>query len=176
MKQGNIVVSLILVAIVLGAAYGLGLLIRQARTGRSEPAPPAAEPNGIANLEKLVPGRRSAQSKPKPTPEQLAAEKQRKAEELAEVGALTEQQRQERREALRAQLRTASQRPERLPHLSPEELEELRQKWPQMSEEERAAVRAAMSGRRRPVRPRTAAPNDVNTSAPQSEPNAVGSN
>lgn len=173
MKQGNIVVSLVCVAIVLGAAYGLGLLIRQARTGTSEPAPPvAAEPNEIANLEKLVPGRRSAQSKPKPTPELLAAEKQQKAEELAEVGALTEQQKQERREALRAQLRTSSQKPERLPHLSPEELEELRQKWPQMSEEERAAVRAAMSGRRRSVRPRIASPNDVN--AP--EPNAVDPN
>jgi len=176
MKQGNIVVSFILIAIVLGAAYGLGLLIRQARTGRSEPAPPAVEPNEIANLEKLVPGRRSAESKPKPTPEQLAAAKQEKAEQLAEVGALTEEQKQQRREALREQLRTSGKEPGRLPHLSPEELEELRQKWPQMSEEERAAVRAAMSGRRRPVRPRTASPNDVNAPAPKPEPNAVDSN
>ena len=167
MKQGNVVVSLVLIAVVLGAAYGLGLLIRQARTGKSEPAPPAAEPNEIANLEKLVPGRRSAESKPKPTPEQLAAAKQEKAEQLAEVGALTEQQKQERREALREQLRTSGREPGRLSHLSPEEREELRQKWPQMSMEERAAVFAAMSGR-----PRTASPNDVN--AP--EPNAVDSN
>ncbi len=42
----------------------------------------------------------------------------------------------------------------------------------QISEEERAAVRAAMSGRRRSVRPRIASPNDVN--AP--EPNAVDPN
>ncbi len=172
MKQGNIVVSLVCVAIVLGAAYGLGLLIRQARTGTSEPAPPvAAEPNEIANLEKLVPGRRSAQSKPAPTPEQLAAAKQEKAEQLAEAGALTEEQKQQRREALREQLRTSGREPGRLSHLSPEELEELRQKWPQMSMEERAAVFAAMSGR-----PRTASPNDVNAPTAKPEPNAVDSN
>ncbi len=171
MKQGNIVVSLVLIAVVLGAAYGLGLLIRQARTGKSEPAPPAAGPNEIANIEKLVPGRRSAQSKPAPTPEQLAAAKQEKAEQLAEVDNLTEEQKQERREALREQLRTSGREPGRLSHLSPEELEELRQKWPQMSMEERAAVFAAMSGR-----PRTASPNDVNALTAKPEPNAVDSN
>jgi hypothetical protein len=177
MKQRSVVVSLILVAVVLLAAYGLGLLIRQARLGDSEPAsPPAAEPNDIAKLEKLVPGRRSGQSKPKPTPEQLAAAKQQRAGELAEAGTLTEEQKQERREALRAQLRTASQEPGRLPHLSPEELEELGQKWPQMSEEERIAYRAAMSEKRPARLPRIASPNDANEPAQKAEPNAAGQN
>jgi hypothetical protein len=177
MKQRNIVVSLVLVAVVLLAAYGLGLLIRQARLGdRESPQQVAAEPNDMANLEKLAPGRRSGQSKPKPTAEQLAAAKQEKAEQLAEVSNLTEQQRQERRETLRAQLRTPSPEPRRLPHLSPEQLQELRQRWPQMSEQERSAYRAAMSGRR-PVGPLPiASPNDANTPAQKSEPNAAGQN
>lgn len=176
MKQGNLVVSLVFAAAVLGAAYGVGLLIRQARMGDREPqAQPVAEANDVATPETLRSEPRIGRANPKPTPEQLAAARQQKAEELSQVENLTEQQKQERRDAIRAQLSTQSRQPGRLPHLSPEELKDIREKWPQMSEEERLAYRAKMRGMRSaPPRP-AASPRDVNEGTNQTaEPNAAG--
>ena len=173
MNQRNFVVSLVLVAVVLAGAYGLGLLIRQARLGDREATPPVvAEPNDAIAPERLAPNSRIGRAKPKPTPEQLAAAKQQKAEELATVDNLTEEQRQQRRDALRAQMRTGSRGPGRLPHLSPEELKDISERWPQMSEQERLAYRAAMR-RMRPVSPSDAnAPTD--SAERTAEPNAAG--
>jgi hypothetical protein len=173
MFQRKGIVSVVLIAGVLLGAYGLGLLIRQARTGGETFAPQGtAESNDSASTEPQVPNPRIGRAKP--TPEPLAAAKQEKAEELVEVENLTEAERQERREALGAQLRTGSRQPGRVPHLSPQELEEIRERWPQMSEEERAAYRAAIRG----LHP--AAPNERTTTAlpsdPAVEPNAGGAN
>ncbi len=168
MQQRNVIVSVVLIAGVLLGAYGLGLLIRQARTGSGTPAPQVtAEPNDATPTEPPVPNPRIGRAKPKPTAEQLAAAKQERAEDLAEAENLTEAERQERRDALRAQLRTGTRTPGRVPHLSPEEFEKVRERWSQMSEEEKAAYRAAIRGLR-PV-----APNErIVPTGPTPEPNA----
>ncbi len=178
MKQGNLVVSGVLVAGVLLGAYGLGLLIRHARLGDREPqAQPVAEANDVATSETPGPGPKIGRAKPEPTPEELAAAKQQKAAALSKVENLTEQQRQERRDALRAQLRTRRPQPGGLPHLSPEELKDIREKWPQMSEEERQAYRAKMREVRPARRPAMASPADGNApAAGAAEPNAADSN
>ena len=163
MKQGNHVVSLVLMVAVLAGAYGLGLVIRHARTGDRQ-SQPVAEANDVAAMPKLESGPRIGQAKPKPTPEQLAAEKEQRAEKL------TEQQTQERR----AQLGVGKRQPGRLPHLSPEELKDIREKWPQMSEEERQAYRAKMRGARSVPQQRAIVPRDVNEGKEQAaEPNAA---
>lgn len=172
MRQGNVVVTVVLIVAVLLAACGLGLLIRQARMGSSPPAqtPMVAEPNVPAPLETPTSNRRFAQRKSEPTPEQLAAAKQQRAEELAEFAELTEEERQQRRDALRAQLRRQDREPARLAHLSPEELEEISRKWPQMTEQERQAFRLALS-RTRPV----VVPAEANVPS-GAEPNAADGN
>lgn len=178
MKQGNLVVSLILIVAILLGAYGLGLLIRQARMGdRQPPTQPVAEVNDPAALQRLKSEPRIGRAKPEPTPEELAAAKQQRAEKLSEAENLTDQQRQERRDALRAQLRSQTQRLGQLPHLSPEELKDIREKWPQMSEEERQAYRAQMRGTRSAPARRAVVPRDVNEGKAQAaEPNEPGSN
>lgn len=178
MKQGNVVVTVILVAAVLLAACGLGLLIRQARMGSSPPppqTPTVVEPDAPAPAETPTSSRRFAQRRSEPTPEQLAAAKQQRADELAEVAGLTEEERQQRRDALRAQLRRQDREPTRVPHLSPEELEEISRKWPQMTEEERQAFRLALS-RTRPVPGRrVVSPTEANAPS-DAEPNAADGN
>ncbi len=177
MKQGNVVVTVILVAAVLLAACGLGLLIRQARTGSSPPpqTQTVAEPNVAAPVETPTSNRRFAQRRGEPTPEQLAAAKQQRAEELAEVAGLTEEERQQRLDALRAQLRRQDREPTRVPHLSPEELEEISRKWPQMTEEERQAFRLALSRTRPAAGRRVVSPAEANVPS-GAEPNAADGN
>ncbi len=127
-----------------------------------------------APMQKLQSEPRIGRAKPKPTPEQLAAEKEQRAEQLAQAENLTEQQKQERRDALRAQLSVGKRQPGRLPHLSPEELKDIREKWPQMSEEERQAYRAKMRGGRSGPQQRAIVPRDVNEGKEQAaEPNAA---
>ncbi len=173
MKQGNLVVSLVLAVAILAGAYGLGLVIRHARTGDWQ-SQPVAEANAVAAMPKLQSEPRIGRAKPEPTPEPLAAEKEQEAEQLAQAEDLTEQQKQERREALRAELSVGKRQPGRLPHLSPEELKDIREKWPQMSEEERQAYRAKMRGARSVPPQRAIVPRDVNEGKEQAaEPNAA---
>jgi hypothetical protein len=126
----------------------------------------------VAAADRPVPNPQIGRAKPELTPEQLVAAKEQKANELAEVENLTDAQRQQRRDALRAQMRTGNRPGGRLPHLSPEQLKEISEKWSQMSEEEKQAYRAAMQG----MRP--ASPGDLTAPAgptePSAEPNAAG--
>ena len=157
MKQGNTFVTAILAAAVLLAACGIGLLIRPVRLGRLDPpSEPVAESAVMA------------------LPEAPAAN-QPKAEELAEVGGLTEEQSPQRHDAPRAQLRSQRREPGRVPHLSPEELDEISRKWSQMTEEERQAFRSALSRTRSANRPERTVPADANVPA-TNEPNATDGN
>ncbi len=160
MKQGNVVVTGVLVVAVLLAACGLGLLIRQARMGDAKPQPQpqvVAEPNVAPTVDVPASSRLMTQRRSDPTPEELAAVQQQRAEERAAVAELTEEQRQERRDALRAQLRTQSRQPGQVPHLSPQQLQEISRRWPEMSEQEKQAFRAMLSGMHRSDGPRPAA-------------------
>jgi len=157
MKQGNTLVTVILAAAVLLAACGIGLLIRQVRLGHLDrPSEPVAESPVMA------------------LPEAPAAN-QPKAEELAKVGGLTEEQSQQRHDAPRTQLRSQRREPGRVPHLSPEELDEISRKWAQMTEEERQAFRSALSRTRPADQPERIVTADANTPA-TTEPNAPEGN
>lgn len=97
MKHLNVVVFLIAAAAVLVAAYAVGLLVRQARTTNVEPAAqPLAGPNAPA-------GPRINRSRAEPTPEERAALKDRRAQQLARMQNATEQEKQEFKDRIREQ-------------------------------------------------------------------------
>ncbi len=93
MKVSNTVVSVIVVAAVLVFAYGVGLLIRQARMGGAHrPAP--AEVNDAASARR--PGPMSARTKD--TPEERARLKQEKAKAIEKMESRTQEEKEKFRE------------------------------------------------------------------------------
>jgi len=88
MKLSNSVVSIIIVAAVLVFAYGLGLLIRQARTG-STPVRRAVEVNDAATRRT-----RPTAARTKDTPEERARLKEEKAKAIEKMSSLTEEQKE----------------------------------------------------------------------------------
>lgn len=175
MKRASVVASVILAGAVLLAAYAVGRLIRQSRLDVPEtPAQRVVEPNDFNTPEAMTGGRRINQKREEPTPEDLAREKQAQAEKLAEMSNLTEEEKQQFHEEIRRGLRSKRREPGQVPRLSPEELKEASKRWPEMSEEEKAAFRARMRGprsaRARPSRQVT------NESSSPSEPNAPDPN
>ena len=92
MKVSNTIVSAIVVAAVLVFAYGVGLLIRQARTGGSHgPAP--AEVNNTASSRRPGPGA----AREKDTPEERARLKEAKAKAIEKMNSLTEEEKEKLR-------------------------------------------------------------------------------
>lgn len=170
MKRASVVASVILAGAVLLAAYAIGRLIRQARLDVPEtPAQRVVEPNDFNTPEAMTANRRINQKRKDPTPEELAREKQARAKKLAEMSNLTEEEKQQVRDEIRLGLRSKRREPGQVPQLSPEDLAEVKQRWPEMSEEEKAAFRARIRGprsaRTRPSRQVT------NESSPPSEAN-----
>jgi hypothetical protein len=86
MKVSNTVVSVIVVAAVLVFAYGVGLLIRQARTGGSHGPMPAEVNNPM--LRQTGPGAAGA----KDTPEERARWREAKANANEKMNSLTEEE------------------------------------------------------------------------------------
>ena len=148
MKLSNTVVSVIVITAVLLSVCAVGLLIRQARTGRSEREPQtvteandaASQPDMAASLRE--PGAGQARD----DAEQRARLKKEREQVLEKMRSLTEEEQEQFRERIRQ--RFSSQRAEsQRGNLSPEEREQMRQKWQNMSEEQRRAALARMRAR-----------------------------
>jgi hypothetical protein len=183
MKQASVVATIILAVAVLLAAYAIGRLIRQARLDAPQPShQQVAEPNDVDQPNAMISGRRINRPRKELTPEEKARNKQERADKLAQNSNLTDEEKAKRRDEMRQKLRPRRAEPGQVPQMSPEELEALAERWPQMSEEEKeqakAAFRARMrgQGRQRPRRSETAAssPDAPAAEAKAAEPNAVG--
>ena len=116
MKSSNTLVTIVVIAAVLIAAYGVGSLIHQARVGESR-----SQTAGDAN--DAQPGQVTAESAPAPglgqtkdTPEMRAKVKERKAEILEKMESATEEQKMQFKEQVRE--RVGSRRTRR-PALDP---------------------------------------------------------
>ena len=99
MKLSNTVVSVIVIVAVLVSAYALGLLIRRARTGATRVQAPA-EVNQVSR-QTAVASHRPGEERTKDTPEERAKIKDRKAQALEKMNALTPEEKQEFREEIR---------------------------------------------------------------------------
>ena len=181
MKQASVVATVILAAAVLLAAYAIGRLIRQSRLDAPQPSnQQVAEPNDVGQPNAMTSGRRINRPRKELTPEEKARNKQERAEELAQRSNLTDEEKAKLRDEMRQKLRTRRAEPGQVPQMSPEELEALAERWPQMSEAEKekakAAFRARMQGqgRRGPRRSETAPSNPPAAEGQAAEPNAVG--
>ncbi len=181
MKQASIVATVILAAAVLLAAYAIGRLIRQTRLDAPQPShQQVAEPNDADQTNAMTPGRRSRRPRKELTPEEKAKNKQERADKLAERSNLTDEEKAQLRAEMRQKLRNKRAEPGQVPQMSPDQLEALAERWPQMSEAEKeqakAAFRARMrgQGRRGPGRSEAAPNNPPATEAQAAEPNAVG--
>lgn len=183
MKQASVVATVILAAAVLLAAYAIGRLIRQTRLDAPAPSrQQVAEPNDVDQPNAMTSGRRINRPRKELTPEEKARNKQEREEKLAQRSNLTDEEKAQLRDEMRQKLRTRRAEPGQVPQMSPEELEALAERWPQMSEAEReqaaAAFRARMrgQGRRGPRRPETAAssPDAPAAEAKAAEPNVAG--
>ena len=173
MKQVSVVSTVILAVAVLVAAYAVGLLVRQARMETPETEQVASEPNDVNTPDAIAASRRIGERREASTPEEKAKAKEERAEKLAEVSELTDEERQARRDAMREQLGSRGQGgPGQIPRLSPEELAKVKN----MSEEERRAFRAKMRPRGRARPSQAAAIGDPNGAAAASEPNATDPN
>ena len=179
MKRASVVASVILAGAVLLAAYAVGRLIRQARLDIPEtPAQRVVEPNDFNMPEAMTASRRIYQKREDPTTEELAKRKQERVEKLAARKNLTEEEKQQFHDEIRAALRSKRREPGRIPQLSPEELKELSRRWPEMSEEEKAQEKAAIRARlrgQRSARVRASQPTRSTSSTP-SEANAPDPN
>ncbi|MGE5296591.1 MAG: hypothetical protein ACM3VT_17360 [Solirubrobacterales bacterium] len=103
MKSSNTVVTVIVIAAVLVAAYGVGLLVQRARQGNSRPAT-----SGVVDANRTS-GKAEALQKPGmgqtgDTPESRAKVKEKRAEALEKMESATEQQKKEFREKVREQV------------------------------------------------------------------------
>jgi len=173
MKQVSVVSTVILAVAVLVAAYAVGLLVRQARMDTPETEQIASEPNDVNTPDAVAASRRIGQRREAPTAEEKAKAKEGRAEKLAEVSELTDEERQQRRDAMREQFRTRRKGgPGQIPRLSPEELAKVKN----MSEEELRAFRAKMRPRDRVVPSQPAAVGDPNGAATGSDPNTTDPN
>ncbi len=102
MKVSNTVVSVIVIVAILVSAYALGLLIRQARTGRARVQAPA-EANGVARPTEVA-SRGPGEGRTKDTPEERAKIKDQKAQAIEKMNAMTPEQKQKFREQIRKQV------------------------------------------------------------------------
>lgn len=101
MKSSNTVVTVIVVAAVLLAAYAVGLLIHQARQGDSQPQA-AAEANEALVREgtaKLSHGPEAGRAKD--TPQERAKLKDQRAQALENMDSATDEQKQQFRQQVR---------------------------------------------------------------------------
>ena len=154
MKHANTIVFVIVTAAVLLTAYGVGLLIRQARmqhVGSDQHA--AAAPNdtasGPAVADDYGPGRGRRQRLAEKDPAQV---KQERAEMLEKMSNLTEAEQEQFRQQVRQQFSSSGRGS--AADLERERRQQMFQKWQSMSQEEKDAFRAQMEARLRARRQR----------------------
>jgi hypothetical protein len=106
MKSSNTIVTIVVIAAVLVAAYAVGMLIHQARTGNS---PSGTEANDVRSETAMPhgPGGRTQDS-----PEARAKLKEKRAEALEKLESATEEQKTQFREEVR---RRFDARPDKRP-------------------------------------------------------------
>jgi len=155
MKSSNTVMSIgIIVAVVL-ASCGVGLLVHQARRGH--PRPEHGSDARDRAMQAVQPGPGSDRTAG--TPEERAKRKEERAQILAKMNSLTDEQKEQFRDLVRQQFTASSKR--EFPGLSPEEQEQIRQKWDSMSEEERQAWKTRLEARFRAARRQEGSPRMV---------------
>lgn len=137
MRYTGVIISVIIAAAVLLAAYAVGLLIRQGRIENQQTGPQTvAAPNETAEpgamIEDRMPGpprtRRDADV-------DRSQVKQARAEQLERKSNLTEEEKEEFRQRIRSRFT----RSRRFQNLSEAEREKMLQKWQNMSDEEKRA-------------------------------------
>ena len=169
MKHTNTVVFVIVTAAVLLTAYGVGLLIRQARIRHLEPGHAAAAPNDAlpmgATGDDYGPGHGRRQRLADADPARVRQERERD---------LTEEEQEQFRQQIRQQFSSSGRG-------SPVELQRERQrqmaeKWQSMSEEERKTLRAQMEARLRARRQKELAmrPGGITDANTTTDPEADG--
>jgi hypothetical protein len=169
------------------AAVGAGLYIRQARLQRAtaEPNDDSAMVNGEEDPSKFLPGQGLRGRKREFSPEQRAQRKKEREEIIKKMENMSEQEKEEFLAQMRQKFDRTRTRPRRPESLSQDEINELRQqfeglreRWRNMSEEEKEAFRARMrerfGSRRRPSEePPTDLPDEETKESP-GEPNESG--
>ncbi len=113
MKSSNTIVTIVVIAAVLIAAYAVGMLIHQARTGD---APSGSEANSVTATPH-GPGT----GRPQDSPEAKAKLKEKRAEALEKLESATEEQKAQFREKVRERFSTG-QAPKPAQETSPRRL------------------------------------------------------
>ncbi len=180
MKHMNIVVSVIIAAAILVAAYAVGLLVRHARTpdGQLESAAvtPIESPATLkARVAQQLPGGGSAGA----ADANLAARSQQEREQMLErmKGMTKEEKQRFTMEEARKHFGAGGTRSEPR-KMSPEEREKMLQKWQRMSEEEKRAsdARPAESEPAQGEPPQAPANAEGTATQQSSEPNGAEPN
>ncbi len=142
MKQMNILVSVILVAAVLIAAYAVGLLVKQSRTPEPQAqsqeqqvSEPNETPDGnqpiAPNVPKTRPGRAELSQ------EERAKIKQERLAKLADANNMTEEDKAQRQDEIRERLLRKSKDLPNMETLTAEEKAWVRENWAGLSADQR---------------------------------------
>lgn len=149
MKSINLIVSVIVIAAVLLAAYAVGLLIRQGRIeNQRDELRTVDAPGQTARSEAAA-----EDAKPGPSPVRRRTEadakqiKEARAQQLEKKGNLTDKEKQEFRDRIRSRFGSSK----RFQNMPPAEREKMIEKWQNMSEEEKRAFLEKMAARFRTV-------------------------
>lgn len=169
MKYMNIVVSVIIVAAVLVAAYAVGLLVRHARMHDRQPGPPAVATEDPATVKAMMeqqrPGGRRASTADANMPAQIKAKREEMAEKMKNM--TEEEKRRFTEEQVRSHLGAAGGRG-RFRELSPEERQKIMRQWQALSGEEKKAFEAQMGMSQEATGEPPQAPSDAKgTTTPQ---------
>lgn len=147
MKHLSTVTSIVIAVVVLLAAFGIGLGVREVRTWRAEVK--SAEQIGPTNP---TPPRVTRPGRGRePTQEQRAELKEQRGEMLERMANASEEEREQFRSEMRSRMQRfdAGQRQGRpgFRDRSPEEMARMRERFENMTEEEREQFRAEMRER-----------------------------
>jgi hypothetical protein len=165
MKYFSVIVSLIIAAAILVAAYSVGLLVRHGRgAGDGSASPAVTGPNEADAAQEATVTLRPGRGRGAASEGEMAAEiKQARAEELERMGNLTEEEKQEFRDRIRQ--RMGGRGGEGTSRLTPEQKREMMEKLRSMPREEREAFEARLRESRRVAPPAASdanAPADAN--------------
>jgi hypothetical protein len=158
MKRSYRIAAVIIIAVLL-AALSIGLVIRQVRLHYARAA---AEQNRRLASEKLLPGGRRVHQKT--TDEDRAKIKQEREEAIKKHASMSEQEKEKLTAQMRADLRTRFDGGSRPSALSEDEKAKLAERWQNMTEEEREALKAKIKEQAAARRQRIMeSPNDVSS-------------
>ena len=172
MKYMNIVVSVVIAAAVLVAAYGVGLLVRHARMHDRQSGPSALtamnDPATVkAVTDKQRPGGQAGRAADPNLAAKTKAEREKMLEKMKNM--TEEEKRRFIEEQVRGQVGHAGDRG-KLRELSADERAKIMSKWQTMSEEEKKAFQTRMERSVEPGNPPQTPP-ETSGATPQETPN-----